>query len=309
MKKTLVFLIFLLMLSLLVSCGKRADTEPEEDIPDEQGPAQDVQTDGMIIPFRSWCAYANWSEDPVITRSCINGEFFLYSNMPRLPLFRITSEEELDAFFNTFEGVIELHRGYDEMPSFEQQVKECNEDFFEKYDLLIAYVTASSGTFRFGISDMKAEDDTLRMYVIKTNDPEVYDTAMAGWLMTAEVSKDVTTDFWRFDAVLEGKNHVYATLPGNIEFGSFSYKELLESIDMTSPDVKTEGFVNTDEATDFLVVERAKAEVTQEYDLIQYFRDGEEDVWMVRFFCSDQAGETDVFMNGKGVTLLVTYVE
>lgn len=309
MKKTLIFLIFLLMLSLLVSCGKNAETEPEEDIPEEQGPAQDVQTDGMIIPFRSWCAYANWSEDPVITRSCINGEFFLYSDMPRLPLFRITSVEELDEFFDAFEGVIGLHHGYNEVPSFEQQVRDFDKTFFDDNDLLIAYVTASSGTFRFGISDMKAEDDTLRMYVIKTNYPEVYDTAMAGWLMTAEVSKDVTTDFRRFDAVLEGKNHVYATLPGNIEFGFFSYKELLESIDMASPSVKTEGFVNTDEVMDFIVVERAKSEVTQEYDLAQYFRDGEEDVWMVRFFCSDQAGETDVFMNGKGVTLLVTYVE
>lgn len=309
MKKIFIFLIFLLMLLLLVSCGKRAETEPEEDIPEEQRPAQDVQTDGMIIPFRSWCAYANWSEDTVITQSCINGEFFLYSDMPRLPLFRITSQEELNEFFSTFEDVIELHHGYNEVPSFEQQVKECNEDFFEKNDLLIAYVTASSGTFRFGISDMKAEDDTLRMYVIRTNDPEVYDTAMAGWLVTAEVSKDITAGFRRFDAVLEGKNHVYATLPGNIEFGSFSYKELLESIDMASPSVKTEGFVNTDEVMAFPVVERAKTEVTQEYDLTQYFRDGEEDVWMVRFFSSYQAGETDVFMNGKGVTLLVTYDE
>ena len=309
MKKTFIFLIFLLMLLLLVSCGKRAETEPEEDIPDEQGPAQDVQTDGMIIPFRNWCAYANWSEDPVITRSCINGEFFLYSNMLRLPLFRITSQEDLNEFFDTFEGVIELHRGYDEMPSFEQQVRDYDKTFFEKNDLLIAYVTASSGTFRFGIFDMKAEDDTLRMYVKRTNDPEVYDTAMAGWLMTAEVSKDITSDFRRFDAVMDGKNLVFETLPGMIEFGSFSYIEVLESIDMTSPAVKTEGFVNTDEVTDFLVVERAKAEVTQEYDLTQYFRDGEEDVWMVRFFCLDQAGETDVFMNGKGVTLLVTYGE
>ena len=309
-KKALFLLIFLLMLSLLVSCGKRAETEPaEDDFPTVQGPTQDVQTDGPIIPFRYWCAYANWSEDPVITQSCINGEFFVYSDMPRLPLFRITSEEELDAFFDTIEGVIELHRGYDVMPSFEQQVKECDEDFFEKNDLLIAYVTASSGTFRFGISDIKAEDDTLRMYVKRTNDPEVYDTAMAGWLMTAEVSKDITSDFRRFDAVMDGRNLVFETLPGMIEFGSFSYTEVLESIDMASPSVKTEGFVNTDEVLDFLVVERAKAEVTQEYDLTQYFRDGEEDVWMVRFFCSDQAGETDVFMNGKGVTLLVTYVE
>ncbi|MBQ1357782.1 MAG: hypothetical protein IIY63_01020, partial [Oscillospiraceae bacterium] len=146
MKKTFIFLIFLLMLSLLVSCGKKAEAEPAEDLPEEQGPAQDVQTDGLIIPFRSWCAYANWSEDPVMTQSCINGEFFLNSDMPRLPLFRITSEEELGKFFATFEGVLELHHGYNEVPSFEQQVKECNEDFFEKNDLLIAYVTASSGT-------------------------------------------------------------------------------------------------------------------------------------------------------------------
>ena len=141
MKKALFLLIFLLMLSLLVSCGKRAETEPaEDDFPTVQGPTQDVQTDGPIIPFRYWCAYANWSEDPVITQSCINGEFFVYSNLPRLPLFRITSEEELGEFFATFEDVIELHHGYNEVPSFEQQVKECNEDFFEKNDLGLSVV-------------------------------------------------------------------------------------------------------------------------------------------------------------------------
>ncbi len=99
-------------------------------------------------------------------------------------------------------------------------------------------------------------------------------------------------------------------LPGHIPYGSFSYKETSGQIDMSSPGVLTDGFVNVSEEADFIPVERAKAEVTVPYDLIQTFYDSEEDVWMVHFWDSKTAGgDETVFLSGKGVTLLVIYGE
>ena len=101
---------------------------------------------------------------------------------------------------------------------------------------------------------------------------------------------------------------VILDLPGMLEYGEFSYSEALADIDKENVNVKTDGFVNTDQVTEFLPVERAKAEAAPGYDLIQYFYDEDEDVWMVHFFSSDNsANETYVYMNGKGVTLLVKY--
>ena len=47
-------------------------------------------------------------------------------------------------------------------------------------------------------------------------------------------------------------------LPGHIPYGSFSYKETSGQIDMSSPGVLIDGFVNVSEETDFIPVERAK---------------------------------------------------
>ncbi|MBQ5412285.1 MAG: hypothetical protein IIU19_02785 [Oscillospiraceae bacterium] len=314
MRKNLCIFLCLLLVFLLVSCGKaKAPEHPFDGDDGRENKEPDIPQDGTAgtkedITYSYRVAYVNWTEDPVMTHRCINGEFFIYSDRPRLPLYRITSSAELEEFKKTVEGVLELRRGYNEFQSFEEQTSKYDELFFREDDLLMAYVAASSGSFRFGVTDIAAEEGVLRMHVVQTNDPEVYDSAMAGWLVIAEVRKADTSKFEKFDAVRDPHDGEYGTLPGMIEYGSFSYSELMERIDLASSSVRTDGFVNTDEVQDFHPVERAKAEVTSDYDLIQYFRDDEEDVWMVRFFSSmRKGGDTYVYLDGKGVTLLVAY--
>ena len=99
-------------------------------------------------------------------------------------------------------------------------------------------------------------------------------------------------------------------LPGMIEYSSFSYEEDKESIDLQLVSVKTDGFVNTGEIEmdgGFpSAIERAKAEVDIDYDLIQTFYDSAECVWKVLFSNSKQMGGNEVvYLNTKGVTLLI----
>ena len=315
MRRGICFLI-LLMLALtltLTGCAGRSEPEPPWDGDDGQQnapPAEPAGVTGGEIPFTVRIAYANWSEDPVITQKCINGEFFIYSDLPRLPMYRITSAAELAEFRNTFDNILTLHQGYDEIPSFDEQTAGYDQLFFQECDVLIAYVGTSSGSFRFGLREIRNDNGTMRMYVVQTNDPEAYDCAMAGWFVIAEVSKADTAKFEKFDAVRDWDKAAYASLPGMIEYGTFSYKEVRDRVDYSAASVRTEGFVNTDEVENFHPVERAKAEATIDYDLIQYFYDQEEDVWMVRFFKSNQAGgDETVYLNGSGVTLLICYGE
>ena len=318
MKKYIFIFLAICLISVLVLAASRygdipvqqisENTLPESGTPEMQSSPEPQSGTGPAYTYR--VSYANWSEDAVITRSCINGSFFVYSDLPRLPLYRITSAQELDGFKSTFENVLELHRGYGEIPSFDEQTSGCDESFFKDNDLLIAYITASSGSFRFGLSDIKTEEDALRMYVIQTIFPQTYTDDMAGWFIIAGIGKAYTSNYDSFDAVMVPDRSVILDLPGMLEYGSFSYSETLAGIDKESGNVKTEGFVNTDAATEFLPVERAKAEAAPGYDLIQYFRDDAEDVWLVHFFSSDGSEkETFVYMNGKGVTLLVVYGE
>ncbi len=99
-------------------------------------------------------------------------------------------------------------------------------------------------------------------------------------------------------------------LPGSILYGSFSFEEVKKSVDFDAPTVKTDGFVNVDEIEMGWPTDRAKQEVTIDQDLAQMFYDEKADVWMVRFWNSKRAGgDETVYLNGKGVTLLIVYGE
>ena len=102
----------------------------------------------------------------------------------------------------------------------------------------------------------------------------------------------------------------------------FTFKEDKESIDMDSPLVKTEGFVNVDEAeTEFTfydqnAFERAKLELDEDSDFISYTKayDKTEDVWRIEFHRQDSVTHqlirlATVYLSGKGVTLLIVYDE
>ena len=99
-------------------------------------------------------------------------------------------------------------------------------------------------------------------------------------------------------------------LPGSIPYGSFSFEEVKKSVVFDAPGVKTDGFVNVDEIEMGWPTDRAMQEVTKDQDLAQLFYDDAADVWMVHFWNSKRAGgDETVYLNGKGVTLLIIYGE
>lgn len=103
----------------------------------------------------------------------------------------------------------------------------------------------------------------------------------------------------------------------------FSFKEDKESIDTDSPLVKTDGFVNIDEAeTEFTfydsnAFERAKLELGDDSRIVFSYitaYDKAEDVWRIQFQRQDsitlhEIQFATVYLNGKGVTLLIIYDE
>ena len=93
-------------------------------------------------------------------------------------------------------------------------------------------------------------------------------------------------------------------------FGTFSWKEVGRAVadfdDQTLERIRTDGFVNIEPTDSFWPTDRAKAETTHEYKLAQYFRDEEEDMWMVKFFDSEEKGPfEEIYMTGDGITKLI----
>ena len=96
--------------------------------------------------------------------------------------------------------------------------------------------------------------------------------------------------------------------------GDFSYKEDLDSIDMDSASVKTDGFVNTDEfkVDEYNVYQRAALELDDPGIVVTYSMsyDKTDDMWCVRFGKKEDDTHyliwfETVYMTGKGVTVLI----
>ena len=101
------------------------------------------------------------------------------------------------------------------------------------------------------------------------------------------------------------------------ELPSFSYEEELLEYAENSPDVKRDNFVNTEElenviTTDLDAVDQALKEYTLENSNPYYrvFFDPDSSVWKVVFnYFDENLDKQAVYMNAKGKTLLIVYIE
>ena len=255
-------------------------------------------------------AWINYSEDQRILGNCLNAWTMVISSVRHLPIFKFDSKSELEAFMSEYADSFTFDQRYNEIPSFSEAVAAYGEDFFATHSLLCVYMVSGSGSFRFGVRDVQIKDTTLNVLVEQTNTPEVGTDDMAGWLLIVEQSKADLAGIKVYDAQYVGikEDEAPKQLPGHIVYGSFSFEEVKSSIDMSAQNVKTDGFVNVDEIELGWPTDRAKLEVTAGYDLAQIYYDDAADVWRVYFFSSKQAGGSEtVYLNGKGVTLLIVY--
>jgi hypothetical protein len=65
--------------------------------------------------------------------------------------------------------------------------------------LILAYVAASSGSYRFGVSEVYCDEQSFCMYIEQLNNPEAHDDMMAGWFAVVEVDKEDIANCTSFD--------------------------------------------------------------------------------------------------------------
>lgn len=164
-------------------------------------------------------AYANWAEEEgglARDEKCLDADKYIYSDMPRLPLFKFESKLELDEFKDKYKDTFTMDQAYDEVPSFNDVTSKYDDEFFKSHSLMLAYKSANSGSFRYDISEAKKENETFILRITKLNNPESYTDDMAGWFLMAEVPKEYIADCKDFDAqLLEDYSGNVATIESN----------------------------------------------------------------------------------------------
>ena len=310
--KKMILLIAVAVLLALVGCTSRNAEKQDSSV--SAGNNDDTLTYPVGV---NATIYVNYSEDPLLYDSPLN-----CSNNKNgiLPVYRIDSIGQLQEFIDRFSPVLSLDNFRD---SFIEFANGLDEAFFRDNSLLMAYHIASSGSFTYRMDKIEISGNELIMHIIQTNNPEMYTCDMAGWLEIADIRKSLLSDVTEFDAVVakpepeatwekseEFEGEQYATLPGHLAWGSFSYEKDLRIRQELNWNMITEGFVNVQPTDEFIPVEQAKKELAQQYLLRQVFHDDIEDIWKIRFFDSEEnSEETDVYIDSHGMTRLIVIIK
>ncbi len=184
-------------------------------------------------------AYANWTDNNRIYSSCLNTEKLVLSSALHFPVYKLDTKEDLELFREEFKDILTFDYGYNEILSFNEAVSYYDSSFFAEHSLILAYITASSGSFRFDIQDVIRNDSSLCVNVVQTNHPEDFTDDMTGWLIIAEVLDKELKGITDYDAILVTeanelpKDFTFSIVWGCYGISSYNSKtgELIKTID------------------------------------------------------------------------------
>lgn len=157
-----------------------------------------------------------WMEDPDTTVSrvsssealdsgALNEDRMTISSVLHFPIYKFDTLEELTQFKDSLEHPESLSSRsykYDEMPSFNEVTAKYDETFFSENTLLLVYVVASTGTYRFAVDTITGDGTGLCVHIAETTHAEVVTADMAGWFITVAVPDSAAATYTEFDAVL-----------------------------------------------------------------------------------------------------------
>ena len=145
-------------------------------------------------------SYANWGELTEIYAKALNTEKMAMSSVIHLPIYKFDTLAELEQFKNDVKDVLSIEQGYDEVPSFNESTAKYDESFFAENTLMLVYVEATSGSYRYGVDSIYHADGNFCIHIKQTNNPEIHSDDMSGWFITVAVPDSMVADCTVFDA-------------------------------------------------------------------------------------------------------------
>lgn len=152
-------------------------------------------------------AWANYYDGDELIQSALNFDkmglaYGQTADAEHLPIFKVSSVDELEQFKTTFADCLVFDSGYNEIPSFMEATDTMNADYFAEKTVFIVYVAANSGSYRYGVNSVYKDADNFCIHIEQTNNPEGVTMDMAGWLITVAVDKSMVEGISNFDADL-----------------------------------------------------------------------------------------------------------
>jgi beta-lactamase regulating signal transducer with metallopeptidase domain len=154
------------------------------------------------LSAKTQVAYANYTADGWIFAQCLNPYSLAISSARHLPVYRFETTDDLAKFKESVSDTLAFDQSYNEVPSFDEVTLGYDDAFFKDHTVILAYVTAGSGSYRFEIQEIEVNDSELCLNVIQTNHPEVVTSDMAGWFVIAELANTGLTGITEYDAKL-----------------------------------------------------------------------------------------------------------
>ena len=187
MKKLICFLFaFLFLLSAAGCGGKPIDTTWMEN------PDTTVSEVGI-------------SDTEALYSGALNADKMAISSVRHFPICKFDTLEDLTQFKDSLEHPESLSSRsykYDEMPPFNEVTAKYDEAFFSENTLLLVYVVASTGSYRFAADTITGDGTGLCVHIAETTHAEVVTDDMAGWFITVAVPDSAAATYTEFDAVL-----------------------------------------------------------------------------------------------------------
>ena len=150
-------------------------------------------------------SYANWGDLDEIYSNALNIDKIdtnEFDNINHLPIYKFDTLAELEQFKNDVKDVLSIEQGYDEVPSFNESTAKYDESFFAENTLMLVYVEATSGSYRYGVDSIYHADGNFCIHIKQTNNPEIHSDDMSGWFITVAVPDSMVADCTIFDADL-----------------------------------------------------------------------------------------------------------
>lgn len=155
--------------------------------------------------FANAIAYVGWSEDERICEGAANKQLLQNGDGEHLPVFLIDTPEQLAEFKSQYADVFVMDQGKDSIRSFEKALSQTQWDraeFYEEHTLMLIYIPAISGTYRYGMQRVDIEGTSLTVRVEAKNTPDIVTDDMAGWMLLVLVDDEEIAKHTQIDAIL-----------------------------------------------------------------------------------------------------------
>ena len=153
-------------------------------------------------------SFVGWANSDVMFQDSLNGDILrpgILNNEQPIPVFKMDSLDALNRFKTKFSDSLTMDRGYGDVLSFDAALSKAQWDrevFFEDHALIVVYVSAGSGSYRYGIQKVDTTDTTFCVRIEQKNDPDVCTDDMAGWFVAVALEKEEAVKYTTFDALL-----------------------------------------------------------------------------------------------------------